>query len=225
MRRMLLPLPCLPLSLFPPADDRGRGHGSAAAESSPPRGRPLPRAASLRSPTGPPGRHTLRAVHPRQRLKVTSTRIARTPSSRFPSVQCRFEGRAQRQDRLRPSVRASDVQRLRKRHGDYFEPLREIAATDFTAPPGSTHNYFQTVPRPALDTALFLESDRMAICSARSTRPADNQIGVVQNEKRQGDNGPTAWSNMPTRALSPRATLSHSTIGSMADLDSAASTM
>src|SRR6218665_3094047 len=46
--------------------------------------------------------------------------------------------------------------------GDYFAPLREIGATDFN---GTTWfdrtNYFQTVPRNALDRALYLESDRM----------------------------------------------------------------
>lgn len=42
--------------------------------------------------------------------------------------------------------------------GDYFEPLRQIGATDLN---GTTWldrtNYFQTVPKSALEVALFLE--------------------------------------------------------------------
>src|SRR6185503_7467381 len=76
--------------------------------------------------------------------------------------------------------------------GDYFEPLREIGATDFN---GTTSfdrtNYFQTVPRAALERALFLESDRMGhLLGAVTQENLTNQIGVVQNEKRQGDNEP-----------------------------------
>src|SRR5690606_36551515 len=46
--------------------------------------------------------------------------------------------------------------------GDFFAPLREVGATDMN---GTTSfdrtNYFETVPRPALARAPFLESDRM----------------------------------------------------------------
>ena len=46
--------------------------------------------------------------------------------------------------------------------GDYFEYTKKIGATDLN---GTTWldrtNYFQTVPTPALEVALFLESDRM----------------------------------------------------------------
>ena len=52
-------------------------------------------------------------------------------------------------------------------------------------------NYFETVPRAALDTALFLECDRMGhLLGAVTQEKLDNQRGVVQNEKRQGDNQP-----------------------------------
>src|SRR6185503_4900542 len=76
--------------------------------------------------------------------------------------------------------------------GDYFAPLREIGATDFN---GTTWfdrtNYFQTVPRNALERALYLESDRMGhLLGAITQENLTNQIGVVQNEKRQGDNEP-----------------------------------
>jgi predicted Zn-dependent peptidase len=109
--------------------------------------------------------------------------------------------------------------------GDYFEPLREIGATDFN---GTTWfdrtNYFQTVPRAALDRALFLESDRMGhLLGAVTQQNLTNQIGVVQNEKRQGDNEPFGLVEYAQlEALFPEGhPYRHSTIGSMADLDSA----
>ena len=108
-------------------------------------------------------------------------------------VSCRLEGRAQGQDGLCPSVRASDVQRHRRTSpGDFFEPLQQVGATDFN---GTTNvdrtNYFETVPTGALERALFLESDRMGhLLGAVTQEKLDNQRGVVQNEKRQGDNQP-----------------------------------
>ncbi|HEX8238188.1 MAG TPA: pitrilysin family protein [Allosphingosinicella sp.] len=109
--------------------------------------------------------------------------------------------------------------------GDYFEPLREIGATDFN---GTTWfdrtNYFQTVPRPALERGLFLEADRMGhLLGAITQEKLTNQIGVVQNEKRQGDNEPYGLVEYAQlEALFPEGhPYHHSTIGSMADLDSA----
>jgi predicted Zn-dependent peptidase len=109
--------------------------------------------------------------------------------------------------------------------GDYFEPLKEIGATDYN---GTTWfdrtNYFQTVPRPALERALFLESDRMGhLLGAVTQEKLTNQIGVVQNEKRQGDNEPFGLVEYAQlEALFPeKHPYRHSTIGSMADLDSA----
>jgi zinc protease len=109
--------------------------------------------------------------------------------------------------------------------GDYFEPLREIGATDFN---GTTWfdrtNYFQTVPRPALERGLFLEADRMGhLLGAMTREKLTNQIGVVQNEKRQGDNEPYGLVEYAQlEALFPEGhPYHHSTIGSMADLDAA----
>ncbi|NEK71042.1 MAG: insulinase family protein, partial [Xanthomonas perforans] len=52
-------------------------------------------------------------------------------------------------------------------------------------------NYFETVPTTALDTALWLESDRMGhLLGAIGQEELDTQRGVVQNEKRQGENRP-----------------------------------
>jgi len=109
--------------------------------------------------------------------------------------------------------------------GDFFEPLREIGATDFN---GTTWfdrtNYFQTAPRPALERVLFLESDRMGhFLGALTQENLTNQIGVVQNEKRQGDNQPYGLVEYAQlAALFPQGhPYRHSTIGSMADLTAA----
>jgi len=109
--------------------------------------------------------------------------------------------------------------------GDFFEPLRQIGATDLN---GTTWldrtNYFQTVPTSALDVALFLESDRMGhLLNAVTQEKLDNQIGVVSNEKRQGDNRPYGLVGYKqTELLFPRDhPYGHDTIGSLEDLAAA----
>jgi zinc protease len=109
--------------------------------------------------------------------------------------------------------------------GDFFEPLQQVGATDYN---GTTWfdrtNYFETVPTGALDRALFLESDRMGhLLGGITQEKLDNQRGVVQNEKRQGDNQPygiTEYEQLEN--LYPAGhPYHHSTIGSMEDLNSA----
>ena len=109
--------------------------------------------------------------------------------------------------------------------GEYFSYTRQMGATDLN---GTTWfdrtNYFQTVPRPALECALFLESDRMGyLLNAVTQENLTNQIGVVQNEKRQGDNEPYGLVEYAQlEALFPEGhPYRHSTIGSMADLSAA----
>ncbi len=85
-------------------------------------------------------------------------------------------------------------------------------------------NYFQTVPTPALEQTLFLESDRMGFLLGQVGQPVlDLQRGVVQNEKRQRDNQPYGLASYAQQeALFPEGhPYRHSTIGSMADLDAA----
>ena len=108
---------------------------------------------------------------------------------------------------------------------DFFEPLKQVGATDFN---GTTNldrtNYFETVPTAALDRALFLESDRMGyLLGAITQAKLDEQRGVVQNEKRQGDNQPYGLTRYKiTEGLFPADhPYGHDTIGSMADLDAA----
>jgi len=85
-------------------------------------------------------------------------------------------------------------------------------------------NYVETVPTGALDLALFMESDRMGhLLGAVTQDKLDKQRGVVQNEKRQGDNEPYGLADyVITEGLLPVGhPYRHSTIGSMADLDAA----
>ena len=109
--------------------------------------------------------------------------------------------------------------------GDFFAPLKSVGATDYN---GTTYfdrtNYFETVPTAALDRALFLESDRMGhLLGAVTQDVLDEQRGVVQNEKRQGDNQPYGLTQYKILSgLFPAGhPYAHSTIGSMADLDAA----
>ncbi|WP_242138665.1 pitrilysin family protein [Sphingomonas sp. TREG-RG-20F-R18-01] len=109
--------------------------------------------------------------------------------------------------------------------GEYFDYTKAIGATDLN---GTTYfdrtNYFETVPAAALERTLFLESDRMGyLLGALTPAVVDEQRGVVQNEKRQGDNQPYGLVEYKqVENLFPAThPYGHTTIGSMADLDSA----
>ncbi len=109
--------------------------------------------------------------------------------------------------------------------GEYLNTLQELGATDLN---GTTFfdrtNYFQTVPKNALDTALWLESDRMGHFRKAITQEIlDEQRGVVQNEKRQGDNQPygTVFGEIVKQLFPPEHPYSWLTIGSMEDLNAA----
>ena len=108
---------------------------------------------------------------------------------------------------------------------EFFKPFEQVGAT---AQNGTTWfdrtNYFQNVPTPALDMAMWMESDRMGhLLGAVTQEKLDNQRGVVQNEKRQGDNQPYGLVEYRVlEGLFPAGhPYRHSTIGSMADLEAA----
>ena len=108
---------------------------------------------------------------------------------------------------------------------DYFKAMDRIGATDLN---GTTNfdrtNYFQNVPNTALDTVLWLESDRMGHLLGVIDQPRlDEQRGVVQNEKRQGENQPygRAFLNIFENTYPKGHPYSWSVIGSLEDLDAA----
>ena len=108
---------------------------------------------------------------------------------------------------------------------EYFKPLQEVGASSMN---GTTNfdrtNYFQTVPSTALDLALWLESDRMGhLLGAIDQAKLDEQRGVVQNEKRQGENQPygTVFEHIMANMFPPGHPYSWMPIGSMDDLDQA----
>jgi len=109
--------------------------------------------------------------------------------------------------------------------GSYIEAMERIGATDLN---GTTNedrtNYFENVPVSALDFALFAESDRMGhFYNTISQEVLDLQRGVVQNEKRQGDNQPySIVEDLMVKSTYPAEhPYAHTVIGSMEDLDSA----
>ncbi|MCU1291888.1 MAG: peptidase domain protein [Bryobacterales bacterium] len=109
--------------------------------------------------------------------------------------------------------------------GSYIESMERVGATDLNGTTSEDRtNYFENVPTSALDFALFAESDRMGhFYNTISQEVLDLQRGVVQNEKRQGDNQPYAVvEDLVVRSTYPVGhPYDHTVIGSMEDLDSA----
>ena len=85
-------------------------------------------------------------------------------------------------------------------------------------------NFFEDVPVSALERTLYLEADRMGFLAGHiSKEMLERERGVVQNEKRQGENQP--YGQVFTRIVETIYPYSHpyswSTIGSMDDLNAA----
>ncbi|WP_306601181.1 pitrilysin family protein [Geothrix sp. 21YS21S-2] len=108
---------------------------------------------------------------------------------------------------------------------DYFKVLEKLGATDMNGTTNSDRtNYFQNVPTSALDTVLWMESDRMGhLLGAIDKARLDEQRGVVQNEKRQGENQPYGKTyEALTKGTYPVGhPYSWTVIGSMDDLNAA----
>ena len=109
--------------------------------------------------------------------------------------------------------------------GEWFKAIDAVGGTTVN---GTTWfdrtNYFQNVPKTGLDTVLWLESDRMGhLLGAVTKAKLDNQRGVVQNEKRQGENQPYGKvDDLMLKSIYPAAhPMSWDTIGSMDDLSAA----
>ena len=108
---------------------------------------------------------------------------------------------------------------------DYFKPFQQIGATGMNGTTSTDRtNYFQTVPKTALDLALWMESDRMGhLLGAIDQDRLDEQRDVVRNEKRQGENQPygQVWNVILANVFPEGHPYSWSPIGSMEDLNAA----
>ena len=107
----------------------------------------------------------------------------------------------------------------------YINAMEKVGATNLN---GTTNNdrtnYFENVPTSMLDYALFAESDRMGhLLGVLDQKKLDLQRGVVQNEKRQGENQPYGVTEeIITENTYPVGhPYSWTVIGSMKDLDAA----
>ncbi|WP_444914286.1 M16 family metallopeptidase [Microbulbifer sp. TRSA007] len=109
--------------------------------------------------------------------------------------------------------------------GEYFEPFQRSGATDMNGTTSNDRtNYFVTVPKGALDMALWMESDRMGHFKGAITQEVlDEQRGVVKNEKRQGENAPYGKAfDIIAKSTFPKGhPYSWTPIGSMEDLNNA----
>ena len=108
---------------------------------------------------------------------------------------------------------------------EYFRPLESAGASQINGTTSSDRtNFYETVPREALDLALWLESDRMGhLLPAVTQAKLDEQRGVVKNEKRQREGQPYGKvDEIVTQSMYPPGhPYSWTTIGSMEDLDRA----
>ena len=107
----------------------------------------------------------------------------------------------------------------------YINAMERIGATTLN---GTTNNdrtnYFENVPVSMLDFVLFAESDRMGhLLGVLDQKKLDLQRGVVQNEKRQGENQPYGVTEqiLVENTYPVGHPYSWTVIGSMKDLDAA----
>jgi len=107
----------------------------------------------------------------------------------------------------------------------FFETMERVGATDLNGTTSEDRtDYFENVPRNALDVALWLESDRMGhLLGAIDKTKLNVQRGVVQNEKRQYENEPYGvTAELLTKGTAPPGhPYSWTVIGSMEDLNAA----
>src|SRR4029450_11792296 len=110
----------------------------------------------------------------------------------------------------------------------YFQPLQEAGAQLNGSTNADRTNYWEVVPRNALELALWMESDRMGyLLPALSEEKFENQREVVLNERRQNyENRPYGFAGMAMMAaLYPADHPYHwMTIGDAADLRAASLT-
>ena len=108
----------------------------------------------------------------------------------------------------------------------HFDILKKIGVSEVNGTTNTDRtNYYEVVPSNQLETALWLESDRMSHLLEMLTKPSlDNQIDVVRNERRQRyDNVPYGKARLELAAmLYPEGhPYRYTTIGRHEDLTSA----
>lgn len=109
-------------------------------------------------------------------------------------------------------------------HG-FREAMDDLGANNRNGTTNSDRtNFFEDVPVSALERTLYLEADRMGfLANYISKEMLERERGVVQNEKRQGENQP--YGRVFGEVLGKIYPYSHpyswSTIGSMDDLNAA----
>lgn len=109
-------------------------------------------------------------------------------------------------------------------HG-FREAMDDLGANNRNGTTNSDRtNFFEDVPVSALERTLYLEADRMGfLANYISKEMLERERGVVQNEKRQGENQP--YGRVFGEVLGKVYPYSHpyswSTIGSMEDLNAA----
>ncbi|MFI5253103.1 MAG: M16 family metallopeptidase [Bacteroidota bacterium] len=109
--------------------------------------------------------------------------------------------------------------------GMWFKKLQTAGASNIN---GSTNNdrtnYFEVIPKNAVELALWMESDRMGFLLSKFTPETfTTQQNVVQNEKRQGENNPFSQSGyIVDKLMYPdNHPYNWQVIGSMEDLSNA----
>ncbi|MEO6525242.1 MAG: pitrilysin family protein [Gemmatimonadaceae bacterium] len=109
-------------------------------------------------------------------------------------------------------------------HG-FREAMDDLGANNRNGTTNSDRtNFFEDVPVPALERTLYLEGDRMGfLANYISKEMLERERGVVQNERREGENRP--YGRVDLEIVSKMFPYSHpyswNTIGSMEDLSAA----
>ena len=109
--------------------------------------------------------------------------------------------------------------------GGFREAMDDLGANNRNGTTNTDRtNFFEDVPVSALERTLFLEADRMGFLAKQINEAMlTRERGVVQNEKRQGDNQPygRVFDVMVERMYPASHPYSWPTIGSLEDLDAA----
>jgi zinc protease len=107
----------------------------------------------------------------------------------------------------------------------YVNAMEKIGATNLNGTTSNDRtNYFENVPTSMLDYVLFAESDRMGhLLGVLDQKKLDLQRGVVENEKRVGENQPYGVTEqiLTENTYPVGHPYSWTVIGSMKDLDAA----